>query len=113
MKQPYMPDRWVVLEFDSPNLETPVRKVLGGWYGGFAGSDNWRLNSGIVAVEPVPNRDGWLNFKGGSGSEYHCHPNNYSCSSLMMQVIKGWEDQALNLPGYSVRILSIDEVLSL
>lgn len=113
MKQPYMPDRWVVLEFDSPNLETPVRKVLGGWYGGFAGSDNWRLNSGIVAVEPVPNRDGWLNFKGGSGSEYHCHPNNYSCSSLMMQVIKGWEDQAVNLPGYSVRILDIDEVLSL
>lgn len=113
MKKPYMPDRWVVLEFDSPNLEKPVRKVLGGWYGGFAASDNWRLNSGIVAVEPIPEHQGWLNFKGGSGSEYHCHPNNYSCSALMMDVIQGWKDQAVKLPGYTVRILDIDEVLSM
>jgi hypothetical protein len=41
-----VPENWTVIEF--PN---GLRKVYAGWRGGYASSDAWRLNSGIVNTE--------------------------------------------------------------
>lgn len=65
----YTPDRWVIVEINSPEHGT-VRKVLGSWYGGYTGSDSWRLNSGI---EKIVEHDTYYDVYGYSGSIYKCN----------------------------------------
>ena len=101
----YTPDVWVVLEFTTPK-ET-IRKVFAGWYGGFAGSNSWQLNSGIKAVRSV---DEYFEFDGYSGSVYRCHPNNYHLSSLMLDVLANWRKQAYERDDVQIRILELDEI---
>lgn len=105
----YTPDVWVVLEFDAPQLDQPLRKVFGGWYGGFAGSNSWKLNSGITAVRI--DDEGHYEFDGYSGSTYYCHFNNYHLSSLMQGVLAQWQKQAEERGDTTIRILSIDEIV--
>lgn len=102
----YTPDRWVVLELISP--KQTIRKVFAGWYGGFAGSDSWKLNSGITTVR----RNGeWLEFDGYSGSTYHCHVNTYKLSGLMNEVLGRWLRQADELGDLQIRVLTLDEAV--
>jgi hypothetical protein len=104
----YTPDVWVVLEFDAPQLERPLRKVFAGWYGGFAGSNSWKLNSGIT----VTRRDGdWFEFDGYSGSTYRCHANNYHLSGLMQGVLSKWLKDAEQRGDTTIKILSLDEIV--
>ena len=103
----YTPDVWVVLEFDAPELENPTRKVFAGWYGGFAGSNSWKLNSGIVSVR---RNDDWFEFDGYSGSTYRCHTNNYQLSGLMHGVLARWLKQADERGDTKIRVLTLDEV---
>ena len=106
----YTPDVWVVLEFDAPELETPTRKVFAGWYGGFAGSNSWQLNSGIVAVRSSGD---WFEFEGCSGSIYRCGAGNYQMSGLMHGVYANWLKKAEQRGDTTIRILSLDEVLEM
>lgn len=104
----YTPDTWVVLEFDAANLDKPIRKVFAGWYGGFAGANTWKLNSGITQIR----RDGeWLEFDGYSGSTYRCHRNNYHMSSLMHGVLAHWLRQAEQRGDVHISILSLDQAV--
>jgi hypothetical protein len=64
----YTPDRWIIVEINSPE-HGKIRKVLGSWYGGFAGSDSWRMNSGI---EKVIDQGDYYDIVGSSGSVYKC-----------------------------------------
>ena len=105
----YTPDVWVVLEFDAPQLQKPVRKVFAGWYGGFAGSDSWKLNSGITKVRV--DDEGHYEFDGYSGSTYYCHFNNYQMSGLMHNVLANWLTQAEQRGDTTIRILDIDEIV--
>jgi hypothetical protein len=105
----YTPDVWVVLEFDRPDLEKPLRKVFGGWYGGYTGSNSWKLNSGITNVRI--DDQGHYEFDGYSGSTYYCHFNNYHMSSLMQSVLANWLKQADERGDTTIRILSIDEIV--
>lgn len=103
----YTPDVWVVLEFATPT-ET-FHKVLAGWYGGFAGSNSWKLNSGITEVR----RDGdWMEFRGHSGSVYRGKVGNYHMSSLMHSIYSMLLKQS-ETQGVTIRILDIDEVLKM
>ena len=49
MSSEYTPDKWVVVEVHTKDGEI-LYKVLGSWYGGYAGSDEWRFSSGITSV---------------------------------------------------------------
>ena len=82
----YKPDCWAVLEFSSPTTET-IRKVFAGWYGGYAGSDSWKLSSGITKTTEYDNRFEFLNH---SGSVYVCHKSAQRMSSYMGTVLAGW-----------------------
>ena len=104
----YTPDVWVVLEFTAPELEKPMRKVFAGWYGGFTGSNSWKLNSGITEVR----KDGaWWEFDGYSGSTYRCHENNYQMSGLMHGIFSNWIKSADERGDVTIRILDIDEIV--
>ena len=101
----YTPDSWVVLEFVTP--QETFRKVLAGWYGGYAGTNSWKLNSGIKKA--VFDGNWWL-FEGHSSSVYRCNINNYHMSSLMMGVYSVLLKQADERGDVKIRILDLGEV---
>jgi len=68
----YFPDRWVVIKVTSP--EVKLYRVFACWYGGYAGSDSWKINSGIVKAVPIENG---YSFEGYSGSAYKCSKETY------------------------------------
>ena len=78
----YTPDLWVIVEINSPE-HGKIRKVLGSWYGGFAGSDEWRMNSGI---EEVVDQGEYYDVIGYSGSIYKCYKNRVGWSSYANRV---------------------------
>ena len=102
----YCPDRWIVLEFT--HGETVIRKLFGGWYGGYTGGDSWKLNSGITAIRIYKDL---FEFDGYSGSMYQCNRHNYGMSSYMLGIWTGWKKQSDSQEGVSLRILELDEVV--
>lgn len=66
----YYPDVWMVLRLRDNTTNETIDKVLGGWAGGWAGTDNWRLSSGIILVKDTDY--GW-DFYNESGSLYVCY----------------------------------------
>jgi len=67
----YFPDNWVVIRIGGDN---PHYRVLVGWSGGYAKSDSWRMNSGIISVETADNS---YTFWGQTGSRYVCGKCSY------------------------------------
>jgi hypothetical protein len=65
----YSPDRWVIVELKMHNSEERHRKVLASWYGGYLGSDSWRISSGITEI--VEHADHY-EIQNESGSTYLC-----------------------------------------
>jgi hypothetical protein len=69
----YNPDKWVVVKITGKDTP-PVHKVFACWSGGYAGSDSWKLNSGITKVT---DKDDYFFFDGYSGSVYACRKGSY------------------------------------
>lgn len=102
MSNRYTPDAWVIVEI-SHNEET-VRKILAGWYGGFAGSNSWQLSSGIEKTEETEHAYTFTQF---SGSVYHCYKNCERLTGMTAGILKNMED---TVPiGSSVRVLKSEE----
>lgn len=76
----YRPDKWVVVKIGDKNLY----KVFACWYGGYAGSDSWKLNSGITKVTLEGNV---YSFEGSSGSVYECHKDIYGTNMYGRSVL--------------------------
>jgi len=98
----YTPDKWVVVNITTKSGEQ-IDKVLAGWYGGFAGSDHWQLNSGIKQVDEFDNR---FEFHGYSGSVYVCYKSAYGFTSLSRSMLMSWQKQGVTmkvLEEYNVR----------
>lgn len=99
----YKPDCWVVFKVDNPEFESPIYKVFGGWYGGLANGDSWKINSGITKVEEDENN---YHFYGSSGSVYIVNKSNYSMSSYMMNV---WGNFMKQLEGTTTKFEILDK----
>lgn len=99
----YTPDSWVVVKITSTAGE-PIFKVLASWYGGFDGSDNWKLNSGIKAVTESHNS---YEFWGYSGSVYRCWKNAERMNRLTHAVYSDLEDR---LPGL-VEVVPVEQCI--
>jgi hypothetical protein len=84
----YTPDKWVVLKI--PYKTETLYKVLGGWYGGYAGSDAWRMNSGITKAVIGGFH---VVFYGHSGSQYSCHRDAYGVTLTTAGLVKQLEDR--------------------
>ena len=81
----YTPDKWLVVRITGPDTP-PVHKVFACWYGGYAGSDSWKLNSGITRVYEEGH---CFMFDGSSGSTYACHKADYGTNLYGGGVILG------------------------
>ena len=85
----YTPDKWVVIELDYEGVKT--QKILSSWYGGWVGSDSWRLSSVITEVEEL--EDSYI-IRNESGSVYTCFKKRYGMSFYAMTVLEDIKKQA-------------------
>lgn len=83
----YTPDAWVVLEIQGAT--EVIRKVLGGWYGGFANGDSWKLNSGIEETVETPD---YYDFIGYSGSTYRCYKSAERMTGLTSAIYASFKE---------------------
>jgi hypothetical protein len=108
----YIPDAWVILRIKTSDGEK-IDKVLAGWYGGFAGKDHWKLNSGITKIEvetgSVESPDVY-HIHGYSGSVYVCHELEERLTGLTGSVFQNLVDD-LKAYGATVEMIDIDEIL--
>ncbi len=81
----YTPDKWVVVKITGKDT-SPVHKVFACWYGGYLGSDSWKLNSGITKATLEGNV---YYFEGSSGSVYECHKDIYGTNFYGGSVLSG------------------------
>jgi hypothetical protein len=96
----YSPDKWVMIEITSKEHGV-VRKILGSWYGGFAGSNSWQLSSGnLFSIE---HKDHW-EFPQASGSTYMCSKHAEGMSMHTMGVFNKWKSESND--DYSVIIVT-------
>jgi hypothetical protein len=99
----YTPDKWAVVKISSEE-DPPIYKVFACWYGGYAGSDSWKLNSGITSAAF---EDNVYYFNGSSGSVYECHKDNYGTNMYGGSVLHKMIDGA-GKNGVTIEILPED-----
>lgn len=90
------PDKWVILKIGKDN---PSYKVFATWYGGYLGSDSWKMNSGIVRVEED---ETYYKFYGYSGSCYKCNKKTYGTNMYTQGILNGFLE----------KVNKIEEILS-
>lgn len=85
----YCPDCWVMLKISGPD-KPPMYKILASWYGGYGGSNRWKLSSGTTNVTKTDS--GAMLFKQASGSEYMCGKpdGSYGMSGYTAGVFNTW-----------------------
>ena len=96
----YTPDKWLVVKITGPDTP-PVHKVFACWYGGYLGSDSWKLNSGITRAYEESH---CFMFDGNSGSTYACHKATYGASSYGYGVLESMVTKALD-NGVTIEVL--------
>lgn len=103
-----VPDAWTILKFSGDGVVGgPMYKVLAGWYGGYTGSDSWRLNSGISRVEES---NECYFFHGHSGSVYQCYKNIERMTGLMSSKFEFWRKNSP--PDVSIDLIEVKDLLS-
>jgi len=82
----YTPDKWMIVKITDTNKNESHYRVFACWYGGYLGSDSWKMNSGITKV--TENTDYYF-FEGSSGSTYMCRKGAYGVSGYGSNVLSG------------------------
>lgn len=101
----YTPDRWVLIELNSPKHGI-IRKVLAGWYGGYLGSDAWQISSGVVEVKET---DDCYEFLNDSGSIYTCYKQAYGLSNYTASIYSDYERKFQEQPEVgTIRVVDYD-----
>jgi hypothetical protein len=101
----YYPDKWVLVKLVSPVFGT-VYKILGSWYGGFGGSNAWKLSSGFQDSVLSSKNGKVYTFPQSSGSVYSCHAETYGMSMYTSGILAYSENRlaALN-DGSSISVV--------
>ena len=100
----YTPDRWVLVEVGSKH--GTYRKILASWYGGFAGSDSWKLSSGNT---DFVDKGDYYEVPQESGSVYHCHKQAEGMSGYTASILISWQKQlAESADGGTMNIIEVN-----
>ena len=96
----YNPDKWLVVKITGKDTP-PIYKVFACWYGGYLGSDSWKLNSGITKVT---DKNDYFFFDGSSGSVYACRKGSYGANAYGHGILQNMIDR-VETTGGTVEIL--------
>lgn len=75
MSNVYTPDNWHIVRIEYPNKYVGYR-IMCSWYGGYAGSDRWKLSSGVQHVEEY--------------DEYYVLSNRTGSTYRLFKDCEGW-----------------------
>ena len=105
----YYPDKWAIVEINTPT-DGKYYKILASWYGGFSGSNTWKLSSGFDGTPTCT--DGVWDIPQSSGSVYSVreNENSYGTSMLALNVYNNWFE---SLPKDTIMLLSRDDAIEL
>lgn len=106
----YNPDKWAIIKIVAKDSGETLYKVMGSWYGGFGGSNSWKLNSGIDNIEKI---NGCFHYHGYSGSVYVCHESAYGMSMYTHSVYESYRTQCEEAGIGSFEALTREEALAL
>ena len=103
----YTPDRWVIVRITSKE-HPPIHKIVGSWYGGYAGSDSWRMSSGICKVI---SQDDHYEVHNYSGSIYTLFKGAEGASAYTGSVLNNMATQIEESGEGMMRMINITELL--
>jgi hypothetical protein len=103
----YTPDRWVIVRITSKE-HPPIHKIVGSWYGGYAGSDSWRMSSGICKVI---SQDDHYEVHNYSGSIYTLFKGAEGTSAYTGSVLNNMATQIEESGEGMMRMINITELL--
>lgn len=86
-KHKHTPDRWVMVKTNFKGAQ--YYKILASWYGGYLGSDSWKLSSGTISADFNKKTNHYL-FPQVSKSQYICHNSTYGTSAYTHSVFLNW-----------------------
>jgi hypothetical protein len=98
----HTPDVWVILEFSGTKVPKTYQRVLAGWYGGYGGSNSWKLSSGVTEI--VDRGKCWEIFND-SGSIYVCVKKSERLSAMTSTIYQNM--RADNCTEYMVNIVTL------
>lgn len=101
----YTPDLWEIVRVKVDDQQ--IDKVIGSWYGGYGGSDNWRFSSGITKIDE---NDSHYDIHNHSGSVYTCYKNRQGMSGFTNREYGSIKKQIEQLGG-SIEVLDIHTIL--
>lgn len=102
----YNPDRWTLLYVKYPDATEEVARVYSGNYGGYLGSNTWKLSSEVDVTEV----DGdVMKFTTATGSVYICHKDSYGMSGYMMGVYDSIYKDGTDR-GIAIRLITQEEL---
>ena len=104
----YTPDRWTIVRITSKD-HPQIDKVVGSWFGGYGGSDSWRMNSGIERIEE---HEKHYDIHGYSGSVYKCYKESQGMSAYTRGIIENMMTQLEESGLGMMRLISMQEVLN-
>jgi hypothetical protein len=97
----YYPDKWVLLKITNNSNEETHYRVFASFYGGYTGSDSWRMNSGITAFTELENH---YSFTGNTGSAYICGKKSYGTSMYALGILNSMIESA-STNGVTIEVL--------
>jgi hypothetical protein len=103
----HTPDLWTIVRITSKE-HPQIDKVVGSWYGGFGGSDEWRMNSGIEKIEEY---DTHYDIIGYSGSIYKCYKNSQGWSAYTNMAINNMAKQLEEKGLGMMKVIDIKEAI--
>jgi hypothetical protein len=107
----HTPDKWVIVRATSKE-HPQIDKVLGSWYGGYGGADEWRLSSGITKIEPkLTDKYPHYLIHNHSGSVYTCYVNNVGMSFYVRSVAENLFTQLEESGLGMMRVIDIQDVI--
>lgn len=80
----YTPDKFVLIDYGAEYAKERYA-VLGGWYGGFAGSNSWKRSSPIEEAEIVNDKE--IIITTDSGSKYILYKGCVGVTMLTQSII--------------------------
>lgn len=106
----YTPDKWIIVRINSTE-HGRIDKVVASWFGGFAGSNSWKMSSGITKV--VDQGD-YYDIHNASGSIYKCYKNSIGASAYTAGVMSSYATAIEEMgDGSSMRMIKIEDVVPL